>query len=1049
MAPTPISGMIRHIALLAVLGVIYMAAAAPIVASASSDISPHDAPRVVVTTVCTIHADQLDQALTGMDLILGTNLGAHMPECEVTTEHLGPAPSVTVNIPTGALYPACAEGGGCFVPHTAKVDVGTEVVWTNRDTVLHTVTESGGAFDGWMRPGEEFAFTFDTPGTHIYGCTVHPWASGVVAVGPAPERRAPEPEPTASSGLAEAAMEAAMVLFEAHGPDAALARINAMAADPDPDVAVFVVDEGTGRIAAHSTLPAFLGLDMTAILDKAFIPAETVWKIIDSHKDDGVWLSYPVADPQGNIISYDRGLFKKHDGYVVVARYSTDPATAAQSVVYEMIRLYDHDPGNALNAISGFMSDLASYPFVLDPETGMVVAHGSDPARVGSVSVALTQADKPKGQILAELAGGGGTWVEYTFNNPATGTEDAKRSWLVMHDGHIFGSGYYGLEPEKVVGIVRDLVAMYDEHGASVFRTVNAMDSEGLYPFAIDAETLTVVAEGAFPQVVGLSATFLYDADPPLADILSGLESDGIWVDYAYSNPRTATYEDKRSYLTLHDGYIFGSGYYTSPDAGAIRSVNAMLLMYEALGDDALDDIGSVPTDTYNVPFVLDAATWEIVAHAIPDFEGDDFRDVINAGRSPNLVSDMLDRHGSLWISYPSADPAPGAEYTRAYMLQRDGYVFASGYGLGVDASLRSLVDEAVRLYEREGDAAFRTISSMSTTGQTVFDLRNNILVASSSSPAHRGLVVPPSAVILEQGFVDLLHEHSGVWYDRFLPSASGDSRKIGWAVMHDGYMFGASRAYTPEVATVSEVKAAMEMYYRYEEGAFDRITWQSIHPAAIYPFVFDAETWRTVAHAAYPDRLGMLPASIMADNDLDEISEALSENEGVWVSYKFYNPITNMVEHKRSWLALHDGYVFAAGHYYGNFDRAEGIVAEAIAGYDAIGEAAFDAINSEMSGSFGFTPIVLDRGTLNIVAHGGYPELVGQNISDISLDGGEVVADIMANLAEDGDFVVISSAMLDPKTGAVMPHNTIFRLYDGYVFAAAQPMAIYTYSAG
>ena len=64
----------------------------------------------------------------------------------------------------------------------------------------------------------------------------------------------------------------------------------------------------------------------------------------------------------------------------------------------------------------------------------------------------------------------------------------------------------------------------------------------------------------------------------------------------------------------------------------------------------------------------------------------------------------MLDRHGNLWLSYPSADPAPGAEYIRAYMVLRDGYVFASGYGVDTDSRLQSLADESVRLYERDGD---------------------------------------------------------------------------------------------------------------------------------------------------------------------------------------------------------------------------------------------------------------------------------------------------------------------------------------------------------
>ena len=158
--------------------------------------------------------------------------------------------------------------------------------------------------------------------------------------------------------------------------------------------------------------------------------------------------------------------------------------------------------------------------------------------------------------------------------------------------------------------------------------------------------------------------------------------------------------------------------------------------------------------------------------------------------------------------------------------------------------------------------------------------------------------------------------------------------------------------------------------------------------PAIVYPFVFDADTWRTVAHAAFPDRLDLIPASIMAYYDLDEISEMLAESKGAWISYKFYNPITDLVEYKRTWLSLHDGYIFAAGYYHGNFDQVEGIIAGAIADYDANGDAAFDAINSEMSSSLDLSAIVLDHDTLDVVAHSGYPGLVGRTSATLRLTG-------------------------------------------------------------
>lgn len=66
-----------------------------------------------------------------------------------------------------------------FTPHMARVKAGTTVVWTNLDTVDHTVT-SGNNSDAhkWrtsqlLSQGQHFAVTFRTPGTYPYYCKPH------------------------------------------------------------------------------------------------------------------------------------------------------------------------------------------------------------------------------------------------------------------------------------------------------------------------------------------------------------------------------------------------------------------------------------------------------------------------------------------------------------------------------------------------------------------------------------------------------------------------------------------------------------------------------------------------------------------------------------------------------------------------------------------------------------------------------------------------------------------------------------------------------------
>ena len=57
------------------------------------------------------------------------------------------------------------------------------VLWTNDDTIEHTVTADDRSFDsGSMYHGQNFDNTFDTPGDFSYHCSIHPFMIGVVIV---------------------------------------------------------------------------------------------------------------------------------------------------------------------------------------------------------------------------------------------------------------------------------------------------------------------------------------------------------------------------------------------------------------------------------------------------------------------------------------------------------------------------------------------------------------------------------------------------------------------------------------------------------------------------------------------------------------------------------------------------------------------------------------------------------------------------------------------------------------------------------------------------
>ena len=97
------------------------------------------------------------------------------------------SPGSTVTISPGSSTPSNAK---FFDPPTLKVAKGTTVTWKNADSTLHTVTsgtaeggESGTTFDSsYLAGGKTFQWTFSTPGTFDYYCTLHPYMKGQIVV---------------------------------------------------------------------------------------------------------------------------------------------------------------------------------------------------------------------------------------------------------------------------------------------------------------------------------------------------------------------------------------------------------------------------------------------------------------------------------------------------------------------------------------------------------------------------------------------------------------------------------------------------------------------------------------------------------------------------------------------------------------------------------------------------------------------------------------------------------------------------------------------------
>ena len=60
---------------------------------------------------------------------------------------------------------------------------GTRVTWTNHDDIPHTAVSTDGVFKSKvMDTDEKFSYTFTTPGTFPYFCSIHPKMTGTIVV---------------------------------------------------------------------------------------------------------------------------------------------------------------------------------------------------------------------------------------------------------------------------------------------------------------------------------------------------------------------------------------------------------------------------------------------------------------------------------------------------------------------------------------------------------------------------------------------------------------------------------------------------------------------------------------------------------------------------------------------------------------------------------------------------------------------------------------------------------------------------------------------------
>ena len=858
-------------------------------------------------------------------------------------------------------------------------------------------------------------------------------------------------------------------------PENAFEQITSMMAT-DPSYP-FVLDYDTGIIVAHGSNPELVNVLSTSIAD-----LDRPFDVIRSDLLEGhTWVKYTFENPATGTEQVKLSLFVLHDGYIFGSGYYTEhdvtltladvdltPESIVMGVVDDIIALYDSDPENAFEQITSMMATDPSYPFVLDYDTGVIVAHGSNPELVNVLSTSIADLDRPFDVIRSDLLEGH-TWVKYTFENPATGTEQVKLSLFVLHDGYIFGSGYYtehdvtltladvDLTPESIVmGVVDDIIALYDSDPENAFEQITSMmATDPSYPFVLDYDTGVIVAHGSNPELVNVLSTSIADLDRPFDVIRSDLLEGHTWVKYTFENPATGTEQVKLSLFVLHDGYIFGSGYYTehdvtltladvdlTPESIVMGVVDDIIALYDSDPENAFEQITSMMATDPSYPFVLDYDTGVIVAHGSnPELVNVLSTSIADLDRPFDVIrSDLLEGH--TWVKYTFENPATGTEQVKlSLFVLHDGYIFGSGYYTELTPADIFSPEEVEWL---ENNPVIRVSFDPGWTPIEYADESGNLqgvtldYIAEFEAISGADLVPVPAA---------------GTWADALMAVEERNAEimyMVASAPERLEYMSFTSPHYTVKTTLVSLSNTPLNI----DDEGLTLVTingyaieaWlDENHPDIEYiPVDSPADAYALLAAGGADAFTSVWPAAThhakMSGVDNVYNVGTTGHQYDLTVGYRNDLPLLGSIMQKTLDNIPQeriDSWYDAVAQTTDDAETLEsvviGVIDDAIALYDSDPANAFGQITS-MELTNPQYPFAMDYLTTQIVAHGAFPERVGEIA--VALTESNIPLDVILSDLKKGN-VWAEYVFANPSTGIEQTKRSLYVLHEGYIFSS------------
>ncbi len=524
-------------------------------------------------------------------------------------------------------------------------------------------------------------------------------------------------------GYTVAMVEKAIRLHNAKGREATLDYYNS-SESVDGEWYVFIADEND-EIVAHPN-PDVLGESLhgpTGVDITGYRHGE----VIASATEEGMWVDYIFLNPVSGNQEYKHTWVVRHGGltfasgwYQILPDLSQSAPTRADrpgytaAMVEQALQRYEAegreatvDYYNTPESVDGEW-----YVFIFD-ESDRLIAHANPDLLgmdlKGDLGVDVT------GYRFGDLmltATEEGVWVDYLFLNLATGNQEYKHSWVVRHDGLLFGSGWYQVQPTLspaatkadrpgyTVAMVEQALQRYEAEGREAtvdyYNTPESVDGEW-YVFIFD-ESDQLIAH-ANPDLLGMDLKGDLGVDVTgyrFGDLMLTATEEGIWVDYLFRNLASGIQEYKHSWVVRREGLLFGSGWYQAMPSLATAVTKAQPAEYTvAVVDRALRYYKAYGREEavayYNTPESVDGEWYvyifdeddQLIAHVNPDLLGMDLKEELGLDSTGyHFGNDMVNAtEAGLWVHYVFVNPATGEEETKhAWTVRHDGLLIGSGW---------------------------------------------------------------------------------------------------------------------------------------------------------------------------------------------------------------------------------------------------------------------------------------------------------------------------------------------------------------------------------